>query len=139
MKYESLKAIADLAPGNILVPLTTAEVNEYSGLGPNQQWAQYLRRNKLIRTDAALGDGKKIRKMTITPMGEAFLRTAEKYGEEAAISDNRKIMARNKTVPKPPKSTDRSAALEEAKRILGPDATIPELVEAAKFLTGDQS
>ena len=138
MKLESLKAISDLAPNNILVPLTTAEVNEYTGLGREQQWAQYLRRNKLIRTDAALGDGKKIRKMTITPMGEAFLRTAEKYGEEAAISDNRKIKARNKTVPTP-KPNDRSAALEEAKRILGPDATIPELVEAAKFLTGDQS
>ena len=87
-----------------------------------------------------LGSNKTIRKMALTRQGEGFLASVDKYGMKAAFRHTRQIY-KNGSKPQPPKATlpSRSSALAEAKRILGPDATIPEILEAAKFLTGDQS
>lgn len=139
IRLAALEVIAREAPRNILVPLTTKEVNEEIG-ADSSQWAHWLRKHKLIRTDVPLGSNKTIRKMALTRQGEGFLASVDKYGMKAAFQHTRQIY-KNGSKPQPPKATlpSRSSALAEAKRILGPDATIPEILEAAKFLTGDQS
>ena len=139
IRLAALEVIAREAPRNILVPLTTKEVNEEIG-ADSSQWAHWLRKHKLIRTDVPLGSNKTIRKMALTRQGEGFLASVDKYGMKAAFQHTRQIY-KNGSKPQPPKATlpSRSSALTEAKRILGPDATIPEILEAAKFLTGDQS
>ena len=139
IRLAALEVIAREAPRNILVPLTTKEVNEEIG-ADSSQWAHWLRKHKLIRTDVPLGSNKTIRKMALTRQGEGFLASVDKYGMKAAFRHTRQIY-KNGSKPQPPKATlpSRSSALAEAKRILGPDATIPEILEAAKFLTGDQS
>jgi|SRR5699024_7405447 len=139
IRLAALEVIAREAPRNILVPLTTKEVNEEIG-ADSSQWAHWLRKHKLIRTDVPLGSNKTIRKMALTRQGEGFLASVDKYGMKAAFQYTRQIY-KNGSKPQPPKATlpSRSSALAEAKRILGPDATIPEILEAAKFLTGDQS
>ena len=139
IRLAALEVIAREAPRNILVPLTTKEVNEEIGTD-SSQWAHWLRKHKLIRTVVPLGSNKTIRKMALTRQGEGFLASVDKYGMKAAFQHTRQIY-KNGSKPKPPKATlpSRSSALAEAKRILGPEATIPEILEAAKFLTGDQS
>ena len=139
IRLAALEVIAREAPRNILVPLTTKEVNEEIG-ADSSQWAHWLRKHKLIRTDVPLGSNKTIRKMALTRQGEGFLASVDKYGMKSAFQHTRQIY-KNGSKPQPPKATlpSRSSALAEAKRILGPDATIPEILEAAKFLTGDQS
>ena len=139
IRLAALEVIAREAPRNILVPLTTKEVNEEIG-ADSSQWAHWLRKHKLIRTDVPLGSNKTIRKMALTRQGEGFLASVDKYGMKSAFQHTRQIY-KNGPKPQPPKATlpSRSSALAEAKRILGPDATIPEILEAAKFLTGDQS
>ena len=139
IRLAALEVIAREAPRNILVPLTTKEVNEEIG-ADSSQWAHWLRKHKLIRTDVQLGSNKTIRKMALTRQGEGFLASVDKYGMKSAFQHTRQIY-KNGSKPQPPKATlpSRSSALAEAKRILGPDATIPEILEAAKFLTGDQS
>ena len=139
IRLAALEVIAREAPRNILVPLTTKEVNEEIGTD-SSQWAHWLRKHKLIRTDVPLGSNKTIRKMALTRQGEGFLASVDKYGMKSAFQHTRQIY-KNGSKPQPPEATlpSRSSALAEAKRILGPDATIPEILEAAKFLTGDQS
>ena len=139
IRLAALEVIAREAPRNILVPLTTKEVNEEIG-ADSSQWAHWLRKHKLIRTDVQLGSNKTIRKMALTRQGEGFLAAVDKHGMKSAFQHTRQIY-KNVAKPQPPKATlpSRSSALAEAKRILGPDATIPEILEAAKFLTGDQS
>ena len=139
IRLAALEVIAREAPRNILVPLTTKEVNEEIG-ADSSQWAHWLRKHKLIRTDVQLGSNKTIRKMALTRQGEGFLASVDKHGMKSAFQHTRQIY-KNGSKPQPPKATlpSRSSALAEAKRILGPDATIPEILEAAKFLTGDQS
>ena len=139
IRLAALEVIAREAPRNILVPLTTKEVNEEIG-ADSSQWAHWLRKHKLIRTDVPLGSNKTIRKMALTRQGEGFLASVDKYGMKSAFQHTRQIY-KNGSKPQPPKATlpSRSSALAEAKRILGPEATIPEILEAAKFLTGDQS
>ena len=136
-KIEALRAIAELAPNNVLVELTTAEVNDYASITGGSQWAQYLRRHKLIRTDAVLGDGKMVRRMAITPQGEAFLHSVNKYGAEAAMSYTRQKHSASRKGTKP--TVSRMALLEQAKSALGPDATIAEILQAAQFLAGGES
>lgn len=140
IRLAALEVIAREAPRNILVPLTTEEVNDEIG-ADSSQWAHWLRKHKLIRTDVQLGSNKTIRKMALTRQGEGFLASVDKYGMRAAFQHTRQIYkngSKPEFAPTPnpivPVERSRSSALEEAKRILGPDATVPELLEAAKFL-----
>ena len=118
IRLAALEVIAREAPRNILVPLTTKEVNEEIG-ADSSQWAHWLRKHKLIRTDVQLGSNKTIRKMALTRQGEGFLASVDKHGMKSAFQHTRQIY-KNGSKPQPPKATlpSRSSALAEAKRIL---------------------
>lgn len=153
IRLAALEVIAREAPRNILVPLTTEEVNDEIG-ADSSQWAHWLRKHKLIRTDVQLGSSKTIRKMALTRQGEGFLTSVDKYGMRAAFQHTRQIYkneSKPQSMPTPQAQTfstpegsnkilpSRSSALAEAKRHLGPDAPLADVLQVAKFLAGDQS
>src|SRR5699024_9439323 len=141
---KALKIIQELAPGPELAELSTNDIEELMGedKGRRTTWVSYLRRNKFIATDSVLGSNSPIKNMRITQRGVRLLKDAEKYGVEYAIGVGKKSLKRNlkspptATTPVPAESipTSRVAALTEARSLLGPDASVDDLLKAASFL-----
>lgn len=150
---KALKIIQELAPGPELVELSTNDIEELMGedKGRRTTWVSYLRRNKFIATDSVFGSNSPIKSMRITQRGVRLLKDVEKYGVEYAIGVGKKSLKSTQpkqckqvkttptaTTPVPAESipTSRVAALTEARSLLGPDASVDDLLKAASFLAG---
>ena len=136
--WELMQDLHDMA-GASPVEITTEDVAQLLGIErPAASSLIYdMRMRGLLDSGAPLNSRRKITQLGLTPLGlrvfEAYVHKGEKAAE--AMIPERAGQAKRQPKPEAPVS-DRAQALREARELLGPDASVDDLLRVAEFVAG---
>ena len=138
--WKLLATLKEIAPGPDLVEMTSNELLSIAGVDEaktNRHWFIHdLRRRGLAESESPVNSNKKVKAVKLTEAGHQLLDTYVNQGEAAAVAKlpdviggrRRKAQLKNMT---------RNQALIEARRTLGGEAPIGDVIQAAQFLLGE--
>lgn len=137
--WELMQDVHELGDGGF-AEITTEEAARYLGITrPKASSLIYdLRMRGILDSGSPLNSRRKVTKLRLTPLGSKVLETYLHKGEgpaEALIPDHTPAPKPAKPQPRTPAS-DRAMALKEAKELLGPDASVDDLLRVAEFVAG---
>ena len=137
--WELMQDVHELGGGGF-TEITTEEAAKYLGVTrPEASSLIYdLRMRGVLDSGSPLNSRRKVTKLRLTPLGMKILDTYLHKGEdqaEALIPSRAPVSRLAKPQPKMPAS-DRAMALKEARELLGPDASVDDLLRVAEFVAG---
>ena len=137
--WELMQDVNELGGGEF-VEITTEEAAKYLGITrPEASSLIYdLRTRGILDSGNPINSRRKVTRLRLTPLGSRILETYVSRGEdqaEALIPGRAPAQRPAKPQPKMPAS-DRAMALKEARELLGPDASVDDLLRVAEFVAG---
>lgn len=136
-----LDTLQSVAPGPDLVEMNSNEILDIAGISggkSNRNWFIYdLRRRGLAETGSPVNSGKKVKAIRLTEAGHKLIEIYRTEGEASAVDRMPPILGRTEKPKAEPVQLTRNQALVEARKTLGSEAPISDVILAAQFLLGE--